>query len=60
MIPTLQLDPSTLAIWFNANLLGSYRGEEQGFNVFTHAANHELSELRGIIDDAATDMHRAH
>ncbi|NEV00104.1 hypothetical protein [Bradyrhizobium uaiense] len=60
MIPTLQLDPSTLAIWFNANLLNSYRGEERGLEVFTHAANHDLNKLYPILDAAASDMHRAH
>jgi hypothetical protein len=60
MIPTLQLDPSTLAIWFNVDLLNSYKGEERGFEVFTHAANHDLREVYPILDDAASDAHRSH
>jgi hypothetical protein len=60
MIPTLQLDPSTLAIWFNTNLLSSYKGEERGFEVFTHAANHNLGELYPLLDAAASDVHRVH
>lgn len=60
MIPTLQLDPSTLAIWFNVDLLNSYKGEERGFEVFTHAANDNLGEAYPILDDAVSDAHRSH
>jgi hypothetical protein len=60
MIPTLQLDPSTLAIWFNVDLLNSYKGEERGLEVFTHAANHDLKEVYPILDATASDAHRSH
>ncbi len=60
MIPTLQLDPSTLALWFNVELLNSYKGEERGFEVFTHAANQDLGEIYPILDGAASDSHRSH
>jgi hypothetical protein len=60
MIPTLQLDPSTLALWFNLDLLNSYRGEDRGLEVFTHGAAHDLNEVYPILDDAASDAHRSH
>lgn len=60
MIPTLQLDPSTLAIWFNADLLNSYKEEEHGLELFIHAASHDISKVCPILDNAGSDTHRSH
>jgi hypothetical protein len=60
MIPTLQLDPASLSLWFNVDLFGNYLGDDRGPQFFKDVTSGDLGNATAILDTITEPRLEAH